>query len=383
MVITAAAAGSVLPQTNLFAQLLAPLETDGMGSTPEEFDRTDTSMEPGATHLSPGFAASGAVPYPLLLVLPPPLDERTAENTQSTDVRPPQEALIRTAAQLQQLISDAVPDAQVEILRTSAPRPAVQIFHIALSAHEGTIAASPSNDGSTAHQGAAPTGTLFTARNESSEIASLQPFVLRTHVAGARDKPSTDGAMDYQQRWQPAESERANVVVRDVAQHVIPLWSDDSLHHGQHIASSGASPVSPFDGLGSVLRATVTTMTQSGTTIARIVLYPESLGTIVVHLQPQATGTSVQIIVSSAETLRAVEQTVEALRRDLAGSGCIADAITVRMRDEKTASHQTVVPIAPLVAAIDDEHAERRRQQRSFHRRQRHSRTHAIFDHFM
>jgi flagellar hook-length control protein FliK len=259
----------------------------------------------------------------------------------------------------------------------------VQIFHIALSAHEGTIAASPSNDGSTAHQGAAPTGTLFTARNESSEIASLQPFVLRTHVAGARDKPSTDGAMDYQQCWQPAESERANVVVRDVAQHVIPLWSDDSLRQGQHSTSSGASPVSPFDGLGSVLRATVTTMTQSGSTIARIVLYPESLGTIVVHLQPQATGTSVQIIVSSAETLRAVEQTVEALRRDLAGSGCIADAITVRMRDEKTASHQTVVPIAPLVAAIDDEHAERRRQQRSFHRRQRHSRTHAIFDHFM
>lgn len=195
--------------------------------------------------------------------------------------------------------------------------------------------------------------------------------------------PSPDGTMDHQQRWQPAESERSNAAVRDSAQHVISLWSDDALRQGQHSTSSGVSPVTSFDGLHSVLRATVTTLTQSGTTIARIVLYPESLGTIVVHLQPQATGTAVQIIVSSAETLRAVEQTVESLRRDLASSGVVAEAITVRMRDERPTSQQTVAPLAPLVAAIGDEDAERRRQQRSFHRRQRQSRTHAIFDHFM
>lgn len=379
---TAAAPGSVRNQPNLFAQLLAPQEANSIQSTPGESDATDTSTEPGATQRSPELAAGSAVPYPLLLVLLPTLDERTAESTQSTDVRPPQEVLIRAATQLQKLISNAVPDAQVEILSTSAPIPAVQIFHIELCTQQGAIALSPADDGSKAPWKDASAATIFTPRKEGVENALLQHLALHTHSAGA-DMPSPDGTMDHQQRWQPAESERSNAAVRDSAQHVISLWSDDALRQGQHSTSSGVSPVTSFDGLHSVLRATVTTLTQSGTTIARIVLYPESLGTIVVHLQPQATGTAVQIIVSSAETLRAVEQTVESLRRDLASSGVVAEAITVRMRDERPTSQQTVAPLAPLVAAIGDEDAERRRQQRSFHRRQRQSRTHAFFDHFM
>ncbi|GIV50137.1 MAG: hypothetical protein KatS3mg038_0658 [Candidatus Kapaibacterium sp.] len=380
--ITAAAPGSVRSQSNLFAQLLAPQEADSTQSTPGEPDATDTSTEPGATQRSPGFAAGSAVPYPLLLVLPPILDERTAESTQRADVRPPQEVLIGASTKLQKFISNAVPDAQVEILSTSAPSSTVQIFHVELRAQQGAIALSPADDGSKAPWKDAPAATMFTPRKEGTENALLQRLVLHTHIAGA-DMPSPDGTLDHQQRWQPAESERSNAAVRDAAQHVFPLWSDDGLRQGLHSTPSGASPMTPFDGLRSVLRATVTTLTQSGTAIARIVLYPESLGTIVVHLQPQATGTVVEIIVSSAETLHAVEQTVEALRRDLAGSGVVAEAITVRMRDERPSSQQTVAPLAPLVAAIGDEHAERRRERRSFHQRQRQRRTHTMFDHFM
>lgn len=379
---TANATADMVSDATRFAQLLAQVEANGSLNTPDDTDACETAPRHDAAQTSPGFAAVVAAPNPLGLLLLPVLSDRTAERTQGTDLRPLQGALYRTAAQLRDLISNAVPAARVEILRTSAQSSAVHIFHIAIS--EGEVATSRADNTSAVLVGM-PGATVrpSSVSEEHSENLTLHLSMHRNVAPEATGITSSSGEMDRQPHWQPADNERSNAVLHDTAQRLLSPLPDDSSLHGQLSTSTTASPVTTFDGLRSVLRATVTTLMQQGTTLARIVLYPESLGTIVVQLQPQATGTMVEIVVSSPTTLRVVEQTVEALRRDLAGGGIVADTITVRMRDERLASQQTVAPVQPLVAAIGDEHAERRRERHSFHRRQRQSRTRAIFDHFM
>jgi flagellar hook-length control protein FliK len=138
-------------------------------------------------------------------------------------------------------------------------------------------------------------------------------------------------------------------------------------------------------GLRAILRATVTALWHGNQTAARVVLQPESLGTIVVHLAARGPETVVQILVSSAETYSAVTQTVETLQSDLQASGLRAESIVVRYVEPPPAERVSQLPtITASIGAVGDQQSERRR-----HHRQRHQRwlarstDNGQFEHFM
>ncbi|MCS7001092.1 MAG: flagellar hook-length control protein FliK [Candidatus Kapabacteria bacterium] len=146
-------------------------------------------------------------------------------------------------------------------------------------------------------------------------------------------------------------------------------------------------PSSHQHGLQAVLRATITALHYGGGTVARLVLYPESLGTIVVHIQTHPASTQVQIVVTAAETLSLVERSIESLQDELNAAGVAAESITVRLQ-QKTETNQHM-PSAEVVeysaiAAVGDEPSHRRRQRRNPLPHPRNERRHAVsFEHYM
>ncbi len=158
----------------------------------------------------------------------------------------------------------------------------------------------------------------------------------------------------------------------------------------QHVHAQAEQPMTdahvPLEtGLRAVLRATVTALWQSNQSAARIVLQPESLGTIVVHLAMRGPETVVQIIVSSAETYSTVSQTVESLRTELHTAGVRADAIAVRLAEPMVAERSPLSqPVLSGIAAIGDDQTNRRQKQQQHRQRSRsRSRDHEQFEHFM
>jgi hypothetical protein len=151
---------------------------------------------------------------------------------------------------------------------------------------------------------------------------------------------------------------------------------------------SGVAPhkMPTTDGLGAVLRATISTMYTHGGITTRLVLHPESLGTVVVHLSTSASGTAVQIVVSSAETLKLIEHTIDALHAELRSAGVPAEAIALRLQDTSPLDrHSMNLPaVAPIVQPIGDDRSDHRRQrQRHDKRRRTEHNEHTHFEHFM
>lgn len=152
---------------------------------------------------------------------------------------------------------------------------------------------------------------------------------------------------------------------------------------------SGGTLQLPTDGserLRSVLYATITTLHQTNGTSARIVLYPESLGTIVVNLHLHSATATVQIIVSSSQTLGLVEQTIETLRTDLRQSGIPTEAIAVRLQQEHSTEQQMPslhTPTAIVAPVGSEDNPERRQKRRQHMYRQRNHNPHGHFEHFM
>ncbi|MCX7929368.1 MAG: flagellar hook-length control protein FliK [Chlorobi bacterium] len=146
---------------------------------------------------------------------------------------------------------------------------------------------------------------------------------------------------------------------------------------GRMIAGTEHAPSPPFaehaDGLRGMLRATITAMFRNGIATARLVLHPESLGTVVVHLSTSASGTAVQIVVSSAETLAAVERTLTTLHADLTSAGVPTEAIVLRMHESAAADRQVVLSpaAAVLVPAVDNDATDRRNKRQHHNKRWR------------
>jgi flagellar hook-length control protein FliK len=223
-------------------------------------------------------------------------------------------------------------------------------------------------------------------RTDSTTPLTVEPPPQRMDAPSESNAQSFDLALDGTRRDHIDSQKSITQDLRELTPLALtPLADGANDHQELHTSSPNAIPTvtGTNDGLRSVLRATVTTLSHTRGTVARIVLYPESLGTIVVHLQPQVTGTAVQIVVSSAAALRLVEETIEALRRNLHASGVATNTIAVRMRDDRAAPLHPQQSTTELVLAIGDEHPERRRQRRSFSQRQRQHREHTQFDHFM
>lgn len=144
--------------------------------------------------------------------------------------------------------------------------------------------------------------------------------------------------------------------------------------------------VTAQNGLSAVLRATVAVLQTASGAAARLVLYPESLGTVVVRVVTQASGTTIHIAVSSSEGYNLVQQSLEALRAELHQAGVVADAVVVRLREEsvpRSVVQHYVAPALPLVEAVDHHLPERRRQgRRQFEHRQAKTHSSPVFDHF-
>ncbi len=307
------------------------------------------------------------------------------QNAEINDAPGVHRALNRAAELLMKATSSLVPEATVHVARSLEPSPAMFTFHLQLVEGESPTVLSSHPEVQHDRGGQLPI-LLPNHRTDSTTPLTVAPSARRMDAPSGSNTRSFDRApggishdhIDPEKPTTPVLQEHTPLAYTPLADGARDYQRLDS-------SSPNAIPtvVSTYEGLRSVLRATVTTLTHTGGTVARIVLYPESLGTIVVHLQPQVTGTAVQIIVSSAEALRVVEETVEALRSDLHASGVATEAIAVRMRDDRAAPLHAHQSTTDLVLAIGDEHPERRRQRRSFSQRQRQHREHTQFDHFM
>jgi hypothetical protein len=372
-----------------FAMLLESLGSRCCNSPSDVLDGSDQAdphlPQESAAHAADIILGVDSVAHFLQGMIPQTECIPREQNAEINDAPGVQRALNRAAELLMKATSSLVPEATVHVACSRETSPAMVTYHVMLV------------------EGEPPTvlSSLTEAQHDSS---SQRPVVLPNHRTDSTtpltveppprrmDAPSESNAQSFDRApegTRPDHIDPQKSITQDLREltplALTPLADGANDHQELHTSSPNAIPTvtSTNDGLRSVLHATVTTLTHTRGTVARIVLYPESLGTIVVHLQPQVTGTAVQIVVSSAAALRLVEETVEALRSDLHASGVATDAIAVRMRDDRAAPLHPHQSTTELVLAIGDEHPERRRQRRSFSQRQRQHREHTQFDHFM
>ncbi len=264
----------------------------------------------------------------------------------------------------------AVPEVNTRGRDSAAP---VHSAHV-MAAH-ALRSALPVHPSSVVEQGASALHT----RGESLQRAEVrvQPSDVASPFASGADSHASDESPSHPEHRvfdhgavQPAEE----ALLRGYLARTLPELS------------ASAENRSPLEtGLRAILRATVTALWQGNQSTARIVLQPESLGTIVVHLATRGQETVVQIIVSSAETYSTVSQTVETLQADLHACGIRADAIAVRLAEPSVVERSALLPPVPSgVVAVGDDQADRRQKQRQHRQRSRsHSRDHEQFEHFM
>ncbi|GIV55059.1 MAG: hypothetical protein KatS3mg039_1577 [Candidatus Kapaibacterium sp.] len=312
----------------------------------------------------------------------------------------------RWAERLATLLAPLLPNATIQAMHASlhgtdgsalsfvvtvldAAAEAIEASSVPAPLHREQVALLSPMEVSLANGSAAAVGQGLPAGAASKQQALESSDRTPGTVAGAAQPPVTipSGSATTTSGDHRQNSERPFDDHDAVLPTVEPMQTDRALPHATvaPLHSETSAPMPPETGLRAVLRATITALWQGNQSAARVVLEPASLGTIVVHLAMRGSETVVQIVVSSAETLGMVTQTVDTLRTELHASGVRADAIAVRLADPPALERHVVLPPTPVtVAAVGDDQTERRRQQRQ--QRQRTPSRHndqGQFEHFM